>query len=425
MKHAETKINLRASNRHHLFLAITSLASLIATFLISNSNSTFQTKLTVFVLVVGIYLITSVVLFVWKNKQFTDHSEENSNASIFNDEIEAKLLALEEAHQFFGTSLKPADMFRLISSRINEIIPFTECALYLVDVNDEKLKIVYATGESLKKVIGTEVEQPQGLAGKVFYNQKSHFDEKLVLEKAVLPDGVLQNLNSAIAVPLAKNEKVFGVFVLYGERADEFNRNSLLLLEAIGTRVAALFLTSQAFENSLNNALTDTLTNLPNERAFFLVLENQIAESQRYRDERPLAILAIDIKNFNAHNQRFGHAVGDRLLLFVSNKIKNQLRQMDFLTRSKGDEFLAVLPTASEKITREIVERIEKIFISNPFKVSDQEKIHLQLHFGIASFGKDGETASQLLTHAVLRKTQSKSAASSDNILWFPKEFVN
>ena len=75
------------------------------------------------------------------------------------------------------------------------------------------------------------------------------------------------------------------------------------MLEAIGERVAPLFLSSISVERSISNALTDALTNLPNERAFFMVLENQLAESQRFRSERPLTVMTVDIKNFAEANQ--------------------------------------------------------------------------------------------------------------------------
>src|SRR5207253_4107332 len=111
--------------------------------------------------------------------------------------------------------------------------------------------------------------------------------------------------------------------------------------------VAPLVLSSMALERSRANALTDPTTDLPNERAFYLVLENQIAEAQRKQGDRPLTILAIDIKNFEDINRRFGHAAGDRALNFAAQLVKDNLRQMDFLARSTGDEFLVILPTAS------------------------------------------------------------------------------
>ena len=72
-----------------------------------------------------------------------------------------------------------------------------------------------------------------------------------------------------------------------------------------------------------------------------------------------------------------------------------------------------------------IIDRIEKSFVTNPFGTTDDKRLYLQLSFGFASFGKDGETAEQLLKHAILRKQQSKSKSSGKKVLFFPKEYVN
>ncbi|MEO8572545.1 MAG: GGDEF domain-containing protein, partial [Pyrinomonadaceae bacterium] len=196
------------------------------------------------------------------------------------------------------------------------------------------------------------------------------------------------------------------------------------MLEAIGARVAPLFLTSLSFERSISNALTDSLTNLPNERAFFMVLENQLAESQRFRSERPLTVVSIDIKNFGDVNQNFGFAAGDRMLAFVSENLAGLLRKMDFLSRSTNDEFLILLPTASEKFAGEILQRIKDHFSAKAFAVSETDEVKVWLNVGQATFWQDGETSEQLLQHARVRKQQSKAEEPS-KVLWFPKEYVN
>jgi GGDEF domain-containing protein len=89
-----------------------------------------------------------------------------------------------------------------------------------------------------------------------------------------------------------------------------------------------------------------------------------------------------------------------------------------------SDEFLAVLPTAAEKVALEIIERIERVLITTPFEISDKEYTNIQFNFGWATFWKDGETAQQLLQNALLRKQQSKSIEPS-KVLWFPREYVN
>lgn len=422
MKAAEITRKNTAFNRRYLLLAAVSVVCLAATFAVSNGGFEYVVKLAVFASIVIIYLIVCAAIYARANA--AANLQKSETEAFFSEEIEAKLLALEEANQFFGASLKSADMFRLIANRINEIIPYAAAAFYMADDQSELLKAVYADG-SLKKIVGSRISRRDGFVGRVFQSRQPHIEKKPRLEKDWLSGGQTKNLSTAISVPLLNGEKVFGVIVLYGETDIAFNARSLSLIEAVGERVAPLFLSSRAFENSLTNALTDALTNLPNERALFLILENQIAESQRFRGNRSLTVLAIDIKNFNELNQRFGHATGDQLLKFAADKIKNQLRQMDFLARSGGDEFLAVLPTASEEITREIIERVEKTFVINPFEASKNELVHLHLCCGAASFGKDGETASQLIKHALLRKQQAKSKDKDSKILFFPKEYVN
>jgi diguanylate cyclase (GGDEF)-like protein len=421
MRSSETQKLVR-----NLILPAVSLGALLITFFAANSNFNFQIKLFIFFTVVLFYLLF-FGLFYFRGKHQVEFLPLKKDAadSPFSADVERQLLALEDASEFFGSSLKPADMFRLVSSRINQMTPFAASALFWSDEESKTLKIVGAAGENAREMMNAGTISPEGLAGKSFTSRKIQFDEDLSLEKKAVSPEALANLDSAIAVPLLENNRrAFAVFVLYGDTKRKFDAKTEILLEAIAERTAPLFLSSLAFERSLSNALTDVLTSLPNERAFYLILENQIAESQRRREERPLTILAIDIKGFADLNQNFGHATGDRILSFVAETIKGQLRKMDFISRSLADEFLVVLPTAGENIADEIIERIETALGRSRFEVDADEAVHLGLNFGAASFWRDGETAQQLLNSARLRKRNEKYTPE-DNILLFPKEFVN
>ena len=403
--------------------ALISLGALTATFFISNSNAEFQTKFVIFSAIIFSYILFYSLFYFQQRKKIVQREKKTSDL-IYSEEIENRLLALEEASTFFGASLKFPDMFRLVASRINELIPFAACALFLVEKNNAKLRIACAVGENSRSLLNFATNSNEGLAGKTFFERQIGHEKNFLSDKNVLPEDALKNFESALAVPLFRGDDVFGVLTLYGGDKSSFDQNSIQLIEAVSTRIAPLFTSSMSFEQTLTNALTDTLTNLPNERAFYLVLENRIAESHRNRDERPLTILTVDIKGFTGLNQDFGHAAGDRVLDFAANLIKAQLRQMDFLARSHNDEFLAVLPTASEEMILEIIERLEKAFFYNEFQYSPQQKINLQLNFGAATFGKNGETAHQLLQYAHLRKQQSKSGRNT-NVIDFPREYVN
>lgn len=335
-----------------------------------------------------------------------------------------RLLALEEANVFFGSSLKSADMFRLVSSRVNEIFPFAAAVLFVPDADATELAASHAVGMNARMLEEARGELSAGLAGLALLSCEIEMDADLSAEIETRSPEQLNGFASSAAIPLIHEGRSFAVFQIYTEdriTADEKTRE---LLDAIGQRISPLFLSSRTFEQTITNALTDPLTNLPNERALFMILENQLAESQRFRDERPLSVLAIDLKGFDETNRQYGHATGDNILRHAGETIRDGLRKMDFLARAYNDEFIVVLPTATEKMTADVIERLKEIFNDSPFEITEHEQVKLWLNIGWATFWKDGESAQQLLRAARLRKQQAKSTQSS-NVAWFGKEYVN
>lgn len=398
-------------------------AALGLSFAVTFAELPSGTRAVLFVLIGAVYIFASAVLYL-NEKRRIQASAERETAAAAERDVETKLLILEEANEFFGASLKPADMFRLAASRIREIVPFAALVLCLPDNGDRALKIRYAFGDGSAGFLGFDGDLFRSLAVKSYLSRKPVADPELLFDRRVFPGEMTAGLGSATAVPLMRATEAFGVLVFYSLKGEVYTERQTALAESVANRVAPLFSGSISFENSIANAMTDRLTNLPNERGFFLVLENQLAESIRYRDERPLTVLAADIRDFDEMNRRFGHAVGDEILEFVASVLKSQLRQMDVLTRSGGDEFLAVLPTAGEAIAEDVKERIRIAFASNPFARSNGERFHVGINCGTATFWRDGENAADLLKVALLRKHQDKSAEPG-NVIWFPREFVN
>lgn len=426
----EKKLNGRAQFGF-LLTIIVSISALIITFSIAVSGLDFIVKALIFLTIILAYVVCIAAVYLSQNRQTSTVKPEAENnysklvvENVFSPEIEEKLLALEEANTIFGASLKPSDMFRLVSNRINEIVPFKTSVIFLADDRAEKLKAVYSFGKDSSYFTEAEVLAKTGLVGQTFRETRTQLAESLAIEKNMLPVEIVEDLRSGIACPLTSDERNYGVLALYSDSNEAYDARSVRLLDAVAVRLSPLFLNSIAFERSLNNAMIDALTDLPNERALFFILENQIAESQRLREQRPLTVLSIDVREFNELNKTYGHATGDHILGFVAKNIKAQLRQMDFLARVRDDEFLAVLPTSSEETTAMIVERIQRTFEINAFKITDDEKISIKLHFGHASFITDGETTDDLLKIARIRRQEAKSPIKS-TVLWFPKEYSN
>jgi diguanylate cyclase (GGDEF)-like protein len=399
------------------------LAAPFATYVIAVSSLHQDTKVALLVGMSVVYLAICVWTLTQIRKTRNAVQVERSGGVPVSD-LEQKLLALEDAREFFGTSLKPADMFRLVANRVNDISPFAACMLLTKDADTGLLKIVQAFGSRASQFENQFISADESLAGLGLLSVEMETTADLANDLKVFPKGSLDGYGSSAVLPLAHEGDAFAVFQIFFEGSEALTEDTRDKLYAINERISPLFLGSMAFERSLSNALTDPLTKLPNERAFHMVIENQLAESHRSRDERPLTVMAVDIKNFDELNRDHGHAVGDRALSFAADKISSQLRKMDFLARSMNDEFLIVLPKASERTANEVMDRIQSCLVSNPMAVTDEEQVKLWLNFGFATFWKDGETSQQLIQAAFTKKQAAKSE-DPGNLLLFPKEYVN
>lgn len=414
--------DLKNSSRHRLVAAAAGVAAIFVTALVGFSGLATGEKIA---FSFGIVISYLAVLFA-RRSEITEPAETSSERSIGDipEKFRENFAALDEANRFFGSTLQPADMFRLVSSRVREIIGHSTAVLFFKDESGSGLNVVQADGMNAEVFRNFEGGVSAGLSIDAFLSGGVACESRLRADHSVFNSGELSGLRSSAAIPLFENGNVFGVLQLFMREETMFDETQTALLESVGGRVAPLFLSSFAFEKTLSNALTDSLTNLPNERAFHMVLENQLAESQRYMEERPLSIASLDLKGFAELNERFGHATGDRVLGFVAAEITAQLRKMDFLARSINDEFLLIFPTANEEMVKEILERINRHFEDKKFDLTEDEHLIVELNQGWATFWKDGETGAELLRSAQLRKQQAKAMMPS-KVLNFPKEYVN
>lgn len=112
--------------------------------------------------------------------------------------------------------------------------------------------------------------------------------------------------------------------------------------------------------NQKRAATTDPLTGIPNRRGFAERAERVVARCQP--DAAPLTLLLLDLDNFKSINDRFGHRVGDEVLVLFSQAARQSLRPLDLLGRIGGEEFVALLPGVPPDTVLEIAERIRDAF---------------------------------------------------------------
>ena len=132
--------------------------------------------------------------------------------------------------------------------------------------------------------------------------------------------------------------------------------NSIATLAFFLAFAFALSAVKRALETAKRSARTEPLTGISNSRAFSEVVSREIDRARRY--SHSLSFAYIDLDDFKAVNDRFGHSAGDLLLQAVAHSIKKDIRETDTVARLGGDEFAILLPETGPKAARHFIERI-------------------------------------------------------------------
>jgi diguanylate cyclase (GGDEF)-like protein len=175
---------------------------------------------------------------------------------------------------------------------------------------------------------------------------------------------------------------------------------------------SALFRASQSLRQARHMANHDALTGLSN-RFFFEELANRevmLAE----RASQPLAILLVDLDGFKRINDTQGHAVGDKVLILVAQRISEFLRATDVAARFGGDEFVILLPMTDKpdalRLSNSLIE-----LLSRPFP---DVLCALSASIGIAMYPANGRSLSDLLMASDQALYRAKSAGKRCAMLY-------
>jgi diguanylate cyclase (GGDEF)-like protein len=165
----------------------------------------------------------------------------------------------------------------------------------------------------------------------------------------------------------------------------------------LSQRVRRIIEANRAEKRIRHLAYNDVLTNLPNRTLFFELLDKSIERAGSIGQQ--VAVLFMDLDRFKYVNDNLGHAIGDRLLQAVAQRVRHTVRSADSVARLGGDEFTVVLneldsPAAAATAAHNIVRAL-----SAPFPI-DGHEIFVTASVGIAMFPHDGSDVATLVKHA-------------------------
>ena len=138
-------------------------------------------------------------------------------------------------------------------------------------------------------------------------------------------------------------------------------------------------------------------------------LRRQLQLSLQHAEQtQPLSLVAVDLDNFSALNQRFGHAEGDAVLQAISQQLLLNLRCQDLLCRLAGDRFVVLLPNTGETLARQLAGELQQAVAHLAHKTRQHgERLHLRATVAVVmAVDEDPQTLLQRLNLALARAKQ-------------------
>ena len=305
-----------------------------------------------------------------------------------------EVITLYEIAQTIGNSLDLRDMFAVFSSRLQTIVSYTTCVLYLTKPNSIDVEAAHVSGRDAERFKGASIILGTGVTGWVVSNRQPMYNCDPRLDLGAAHISLDAPYRSVISVPLLKGEDALGALTLYSADLPSYEPEDLRLVEAVAKLAADAIANALHHERTEAIALTDPITALSNARALRLRFEEEAGRARGSGES--FAIVMMDLDCFKSVNDTLGHSAGDDVLRQVADFLSHQIRSSDFLSRYAGDEFVLLMRIGSLE-AREVVGRLQQRL--------DEERVRTSgaipgISVGWACFGTEGDSIDELLLAA-------------------------
>ena len=220
-----------------------------------------------------------------------------------------------------------------------------------------------------------------------------------------------QGIRSVVDLPLNVTDRIIGSLILASRQPNAYKRNEIKLLEKVALQIAAPVENAHLYNRLEQKSRIDELTGLYNRRHFEERLKEEVSRHSRYGDV--FSIFMLDLDNFKAYNDTYGHPAGDILLSQMGKIVKGSVRNVDQAFRYGGDEFVIILPQTTGEDAYTVAERV-RVQIA---KTMEKQAIAVTASIGLANYPADGVVADELIDVADNTLYHAKRAGGNQIIL--------
>ncbi|WP_419419186.1 EAL domain-containing protein [Legionella sp. D16C41] len=307
-------------------------------------------------------------------------------------------LALAKASNLHGSShslLKT--ICEIFDWQLGELWVLDQCKARLYSLSFWSSKEYY---QELEKVNHNQhYNKGEGLPGLIWQLKKPYWilDLKTNSLAKDLAPFVKKGLQSFFGFPITYNQEVIGAVIFFSKFLKVPNVNLTAIFSKIGDHIGVFIKRKRAQNELLYLARHDVLTGLGNRVSLENNLNQAILNAQT--EQTILSLFYLDLDNFKRINDTLGHDYGDLLLKEVAARIRNNVRNLDFIARVGGDEFIIILPNINNKKDLTVIAQNLLTVLAKPFSLNNK-KTYITVSIGIAIYPKNSNNAKKLIKNA-------------------------
>lgn len=206
--------------------------------------------------------------------------------------------------------------------------------------------------------------------------------------------------NELVIMPLRAKDNVNGLIIadnIYTRKP--ISSEDIRIFTMLANQAGLAIENSHLYEIVVQKSLTDPVTGLWNHRFFQEKLLEELKRAQK--NDHPLSLAIIDIDNFKALNDTYGHQHGDIILQELSQIFRICSREIDFVCRYGGEEFAIIFVGTKKDQGLDIAERVRTRIEQHKFPApSPQMELKITISIGLSSFPDDAKTKEDLIALA-------------------------